>query len=210
MNGAKLACLIITVLGLGCAIAAIAILVLVYGPRNGCVMWGYPQCETPRSFRIQVLFLAASDFPLPILKEREFPGLLRGSQEHMARSYYGKDEFHANHEIWRYATIQQATNQFDWLREGEFRIFLDGAIRESVDYVSPIANKFYADCQSLSARGYRRCAALGQYDEYVGFFDSQISPEFISEADFISLLEKIDQRMAQSLGKVGPVPTKTP
>lgn len=173
-------------------------------------MWGYPQCETPRSFTIQVLFLVASDFPRPILKEREFPGLLRGAQEHSAHSYYGENEFHANHEIWHYATVEQAVNQFDWLRESEFRSFMEGTIREPVGYVSPIATRFYSDCESVASRNYRGCTAVGQYDEYVVLFESQISPDFLSDGDFVSLLKRIDQRMTQFLGKADAAATKTP
>jgi hypothetical protein len=172
-------------------------------PKNGCTSLGWPQCESPRYFKADMLLLDASYFRSGAVASPIRSGALRGAEEYVFRSI-DLDTYGANQEVWRYSNINGADAKFDDARINKFRADLIQAEYVETPYRSKVADRFYSACAMRSE--FQLCAALGRYDEYVVFFETNIAPPFMTYTEFQHVLKAIDERMAYYLGKNQPSP----
>ena len=104
----------------------------------------------------------------------------------------------ASERIWRYRTVHAASRGFDQrvrsvFRENEFHS--PWVWPDELAYQSSAANRYRIGCSISKGQVLPGCAYVAQYGPYVIHFQAGISPNVMSYADFIHVLEAIDERM---------------
>jgi len=68
-------------------------------------------------------------------------------------------------------------------------------------YRSQVADQFRLGCSTHCPSGVQRCQFIGQYGPYVVVFHTYMSSDMMTYGDFERILQDIDRRMAQCLGR---------
>ena len=103
----------------------------------------------------------------------------------------------ARYEVFRYRNEPEAARSF--LRHGFLNrdLLTPLAVTDEWSYESPIADRFRFACARINILGvgYWTCNAVAQYDEYISFLSTHLSPENMTFGDLERILIAIDDRM---------------
>jgi len=179
--------------------------------------------ETPteREFAIEELFIDVSAFPSGWKADPAGPHIdtgrapLGGGPETIQRWVLF---FHAEgivkgksvgayEQIYRMANVKVAAKEFErrltaWFPTGEY--WTPWERPGDVEYQSPVADRFYLACASYGATPETRiqtCDMVGQYEEYLVWFSTDMSPDFMTYEDLERVLQAIDERMVHYLAE---------
>jgi hypothetical protein len=111
----------------------------------------------------------------------------------------------AYEKIYRMASMAVATREFERQIEVWFptRGYWSSWERPAeVAYESSVADRFRVACAHDTARSNlaQKCHFIGQYEEYLVWFSTDMSPDYMTYEDLEHVLQAIDERMAQYLG----------
>lgn len=159
------------------------------------------KCEYDRTFTAESLFVDSTFFPFEV-EIIPFEGSLgrHGTVERVIASVYSTDgEILGGHELRRSVGSEQAARDYQGTTElyiipGEKVSLSPCGIPHNLDYQSPLADQFCAACSVGD-----HCQSVGQYQDYVSIFWLDIESAGLTQADFIAILSRLDERMAQYL-----------
>ena len=187
----------------------------------GCVLLGYASRETPpeRDFETDQLFINVSDFPSGWSADPAGPHedtgqapLGGGSMSvqrwvlyfYAAGTVKGKS-VRAYEQIYRMASIEIAAKEFErqmaaWFPTGKY--WTPWESPTEVIFESSIAEQSHLACAYDTAPpvSIEECSFLGQYEEYLVWFSTDMSSDFMTYKDLEHVLQAIEDRMAQYLG----------
>jgi len=111
----------------------------------------------------------------------------------------------AYEQIYRMASVKVAAKEFErqmslWFPKGKY--WTPWERPGDVEYQSSVADRFYLACASHGATPETRvpmCDMVGQYEEYLVWFSTDMSPDFMTYQDLEHVLEAIDERMEHYL-----------
>jgi len=169
-----------------------------------------------RDFKTRELLLDPSWFP-PTWKVTSAPKSAIQNRRQIDGAYFSLEVREpillvAQHEIFRYRSKQEASNEFTRQMPEEFfqaTVVVPWQVPPELPYTSPVADQFRFACTVINLKGRTLlCDAFGQYDEYISTFSVAIDSRYMTFADLEHVLKAIDERMARVLGK--PLPSSTP
>ena len=190
-------------------IAFVAFGLVAIAALSSCV----PEQPTPqRSFTTMSLLIGLSDMPR---------GWKVGYGPGRGRSYISPKE--DGSEIGFYVSDARILPGRDTAYQGAYRyrsakaakgvyedMVLPGQVGETPagwSYQSPIADQSYFACYDYEGREpYPICKWSARYEEYVVVFSSWLIPGYMSLEDMEGVVQAIDARMAEYLGKPPPTP----
>jgi hypothetical protein len=170
-------------------------------------------CTTP-AFAIEELLLDESAFPEGWEAGEPWDPEVRISAEQIG-VFFQRDEcpsysLSAHHEIYRFFEGAQSASD-GFARETTVWFASDdawgwGAWEESTSlrYQSSVADQYRLACRANEGSGRAMCRALGQYQQYIVIFDTEMNldyPDCMSLSDLHQVLIAIDERMALYLRK---------
>lgn len=188
----------------------------------GCMLLGNALRETPpeREFAIEELFIDASAFPSGWKADPAGPQVDTGqaplgggpmSIQQRVLFFYAEGtvkgkSIGAYEQIYRVASIKIATKEFErqvtvWFPRGKY--WTPWERPTEVIFESSIADQFHIACAYDTAPPVfiEECSFLGQYEEYLVWFSTDMSPDYMTYEDLEHVLQAIDERMAHYLGK---------
>lgn len=167
-----------------------------------------PRHPPERDFEIEELLLDVSAFPVGWSADAEGPrapakaplGGLK-SIERTELFFYVRGGG-AVEEIHRFQSTGDAIQEFE--RQLGIAFFVGKydtpwIIPLALPYQSPIADQFHFACSEQGSIS--MCRMIGRYEEYLVKFNTHMSPDFMTYEDLECVLQAIDERMAQYLGK---------
>jgi hypothetical protein len=95
-----------------------------------------------------------------------------------------------------------AAKEFERERKWRFYPQEDWEVPTDVAYRSPIAEQYYVACGMSGSTP--MCKMSAQYEEYYVYLVVHMDPETMTVRDLKPILEAIDEKMAQCLGKELP------
>ena len=112
----------------------------------------------------------------------------------------------AYEKIYRMASIVVATREFERQIEIWFPTRGHWSSWERparVTYESSSADRFRVACAYDTARSdlAQKCHFIGQYEEYLVWFSTDMSPDYMTYEDLERILQAIDEQIARYLGK---------
>lgn len=157
--------------------------------------WFRNMCDYSRMFPLAALSVDTSLFPVKVkIAPIESVGH-HGAAERVINVIYSANGRHiGKHELERWARAERAQESYKQAGSDTGLPAPPCGIPQNLDYQSPIADQFCAAC---SVRDY--CRAVGLYQDYVSIFELDIGSLGLTRSDFIGILAKIDERMAQYL-----------
>jgi len=178
-----------------------SVLLLILG---ACSTQAYPP---ERPFEIEQLLIDDSFFPSGWAIDPEGPFVppqapLGGynSIERIGLNFYVQNGV-AIEDIHRFRSKDESAEEFKRWQETRFsqrEIDTPWTVPRELPYRSLVADQFYFACAQEG--GTPMCRFLGQYEEYLVLFNTQMSPRSMSYTDVERILRAIDERMAHYLG----------
>ena len=111
----------------------------------------------------------------------------------------------AYEKIYRMASIEVATKEFErqmslWFSEGRYESSWKRPAEVALE--SLVVDQYHVACARDTARPdfAEKCHFLGQYEEYLVWFSTDMSSDFMTYKDLEHVLQAIEDRMAQYLG----------
>jgi len=185
---------------------------------GGCGLLGNMLQEAPpeREFEIEELLIDASAFPPGWETDSEGPHIpagqapLGGGPMSLQRRVLF---FHvcgggggAFEQIYRMTSVRGAAKEFErqmtvWFPTRGYWTPWEHPIE--VLYERSVADRFHMACARDLARPdlAQKCHFIGQYEEYLVWFSTDMSPTFMTYEDLERILQAIDEQMTQHLGK---------
>lgn len=188
----------------------------------GCMLLGNALRQTPpkRDFEIEELFIDISAFPSgweadpagPQVDTGQAP-LGGGPMSIQRREFFfyaegtvkGKSVL-AREKIYRMASVKVAAQEFErqmtlWFPKGEY--WTPWNRPTELVFESSIADQSHVSCAYDTAPPVfiEECNFLGQYEEYLVWFSTDMSPDYMTYEDLGHVLQAIDERMVQYLGR---------
>ena len=122
--------------------------------------------------------------------------------EKIGNSYLAPDLV-AVQDVYRAASAGKAREgytdfMFDFVRREEET---DWSLPPELQYHSQIADQYRLECTALRSGGGEHCLFIAQYDVFLTEFHTYMSPEMMTYGDLEHVLQDIDRRMAQCLGR---------
>ena len=160
-----------------------------------------------RSIKLTSLFIDESSFP-PNIEISELPpsdickaaplGSGCKSVEAMGATFYFPVGLAAE-DIYRYASVEAATEDFSRLREDEFEglTHTKWSKPTELSFISSTASHYYVDC--TTDRSVEICSMLAQYSEFVIHFRAQMVD--LNYYDFNNLIQSVDAKVNSVLAE---------
>jgi len=193
-----------------------AIFILCLVTCAGCLLACNALQERPpeRGFETDELFIDVSVFPPEWSADPAGPqrhtgqAPLGGGPETLQRRVLtfdvGDGHGGAFEKIYRMASIKVAAKEFErqitlWFPKGKY--WTPWERPTELKFESSIADQFRVACAHDTARSdlAQKCHFIGQYEEYLVWFSTDMSPDFMTYQDLEHVLEAIDERMEHYL-----------
>jgi hypothetical protein len=165
----------------------------VFQPGCPYLRLGGNKCQYSRLFSAEGLLVEESFFNtnVTVVPQHSFANN-KAAEGVFVEIWLNGNQF-GSHEIERWATSAVAAEQYRTTTEVSGIAVFPCGIKPNIYFESRIADNFCAAC---STGGH--CRSVAQYEDYISVIKLDIGSRF-TEADFIDLLNQIDQRMIEYL-----------
>ena len=174
---------------------------------------GYFEQRAPqRSFTPENLLIGQDTIPAWVAGAPYFPGIDDLCTTECAAIQFwapqgGYPGALATHFVYRYRTSGIAQRTFDYVFLAQVRSY---ETVDEWDYQSSIAEASSFGCHSMAGNVGQACIWGGRYEEYIVVFITRLVPGEMTLTDIERVVEAIDTKMADYLGKTLPLETSTP